>query len=347
MRLSPGKPYKIFHLFSFLVLGLIFLGILSAAPRTTTEAYAETDDSTSLIGSPHYVTIHDQGEALTIKTDALTVQDALERAHLTVEPTDHIDPTLDTSIDSDNYHINIYRSRPVIISDGYTQKYLMSASYDPATIAAEAGFTVYDGDEIALQPSSNFLESGIAATYRLTRNGGRTVTVEESIPFSEEIVKDSTLELGQTKVTQLGEDGRKVLQYQVNFIDGVEVSRELISEEVVKQPVNRITAQGNKSAIPPEWSTCAAWAREAGVSEADLSAALAIIYHESGCRVNATNSSSGAYGIPQALPGSKMASAGADWETNPVTQIKWMSQYVNRYGGWAGAEAFWNTHHWY
>ncbi len=45
--------------------------------------------------------------------------------------------------------------------------------------------------------------------------------------------------------------------------------------------------------------------------------------HESGWRVNASQRRSGAYGIPQALPGSKMASAGADWQTNPTTQIKW------------------------
>ena len=49
---------------------------------------------------------------------------------------------------------------------------------------------------------------------------------------------------------------------------------------------------------------------------------------ESGWNVSATNSGSGAYGIPQSLPGSKMASAGSDWQTNPATQIKWGLQYI-------------------
>jgi hypothetical protein len=54
---------------------------------------------------------------------------------------------------------------------------------------------------------------------------------------------------------------------------------------------------------------------------------------ESGWNVNAYNASSGATGIPQALPGSKMASAGADWQTNPATQIKWGLGYIaGRYG---------------
>lgn len=59
---------------------------------------------------------------------------------------------------------------------------------------------------------------------------------------------------------------------------------------------------------------------------------------ESGWRVNAHNKGSGAYGIPQALPGSKMASAGADWETNPATQISWGLGYITaRYGTPCGA----------
>ena len=69
---------------------------------------------------------------------------------------------------------------------------------------------------------------------------------------------------------------------------------------------------------------------------------------ESGWRVNADNPSSSAYGIPQALPGSKMASAGADWATNPVTQIRWGLGYIqDRYGSPCGAQAFKSSHGWY
>jgi hypothetical protein len=54
---------------------------------------------------------------------------------------------------------------------------------------------------------------------------------------------------------------------------------------------------------------------------------------ESGWNYKSYNSSSGAYGIPQALPGSKMAAFGDDWKTNPATQIKWGLDYIkNRYG---------------
>ncbi|MGW2517691.1 C40 family peptidase [Streptomyces sp. NPDC001617] len=73
-----------------------------------------------------------------------------------------------------------------------------------------------------------------------------------------------------------------------------------------------------------------------------------IIARESGWRTTAANPASGAYGLAQAVPGSKMARYGTDWRTNPATQLRWMRSYVNsRYGGACNAWAFWQAHHWY
>ncbi|MGW5639098.1 aggregation-promoting factor C-terminal-like domain-containing protein [Streptomyces sp. NPDC003832] len=73
-----------------------------------------------------------------------------------------------------------------------------------------------------------------------------------------------------------------------------------------------------------------------------------IVEHESGWDVNATNASSGAYGLVQALPGSKMASAGSDWKTNPATQIEWGVDYMkDRYGSACDAWNFWQANGWY
>ena len=69
---------------------------------------------------------------------------------------------------------------------------------------------------------------------------------------------------------------------------------------------------------------------------------------ESGWRADAYNRSSGAYGIPQSLPGSKMASAGADWRTNAATQINWGLGYIDaRYGSPCGAWAHSEAVNWY
>lgn len=62
----------------------------------------------------------------------------------------------------------------------------------------------------------------------------------------------------------------------------------------------------------------------------------------------ATNPSSGAYGIPQSLPASKMAQSGSDWATNPVTQIKWGLWYIKTYyGSPCNAWAYWQVHNSY
>lgn len=73
-----------------------------------------------------------------------------------------------------------------------------------------------------------------------------------------------------------------------------------------------------------------------------------ILTKESGCRWNARNPSSGAYGVCQALPASKMASAGADYMTNVNTQLKWCDSYAKeRYGDWEQAYYFWLRNHWW
>jgi len=69
---------------------------------------------------------------------------------------------------------------------------------------------------------------------------------------------------------------------------------------------------------------------------------------ESNWNHHAYNSSSGAYGIPQALPGGKMRGAGPDWKSNPETQIRWGLAYIKgRYGRPCGAWGHFRSHNWY
>ena len=85
-----------------------------------------------------------------------------------------------------------------------------------------------------------------------------------------------------------------------------------------------------------------------GWSSSQFSCLDSLWDHESGWNVSAANPSSGAYGIPQALPGSKMASAGADWQTNPATQIAWGLGYIQSlYGSPCGAWAHEESAGWY
>lgn len=93
-------------------------------------------------------------------------------------------------IDDDNYHINIYRARPVVIVDGMTKKFIMSASYDAETLAKQAGLTLYDGDVVKEKiNTTQVLEAGLTDTYEIKRKGGKTITVEEEIPYAEKLNK--------------------------------------------------------------------------------------------------------------------------------------------------------------
>lgn len=99
--------------------------------------------------------------------------------------------------------------------------------------------------------------------------------------------------------------------------------------------------------------------KSGGVSESEMDAAHFIIMAEgaynpcirNGGAVDCTYATKGgrkSYGVCQALPGKKMASAGADWATNAVTQIKWCNSYAQqRYGGWKQAKSFWLMHRWW
>ncbi|MFF0219092.1 aggregation-promoting factor C-terminal-like domain-containing protein [Streptomyces vinaceus] len=82
-------------------------------------------------------------------------------------------------------------------------------------------------------------------------------------------------------------------------------------------------------------------------SPAQYAAFSEIISHESSWNPTAQNPS-GAYGLGQALPASKMAAFGSDWRTDPTTQIKWALNYMDhRYGSPEAAWDFWQAHRWY
>jgi hypothetical protein len=85
-----------------------------------------------------------------------------------------------------------------------------------------------------------------------------------------------------------------------------------------------------------------------GWSSDQFSCLDSLYTHESNWSVTASNSYSGAYGIPQALPGDKMAAYGSDWQTSAQTQLEWGLAYIqDRYGSPCGAWSFWESNNWY
>ncbi|MBV9593034.1 MAG: DUF348 domain-containing protein, partial [Actinobacteria bacterium] len=179
------------------------------------------------------------------------------------------------------------------------------------------------------------------------------------VPFTVQSTNDPTLPVGTTKIVTPGKDGVAQMTYAVVYVDGVEAGRTVISQVTVTAPVNQVQKVGTKSAAPAAPAAQAAPAAPVVVNPGSAQAIaqqmlaargwgddqfnclVQMWNRESGWRVNAANSS-GAYGIPQALPGSKMAAFGSDWQTNPATQIAWGLSYISgRYSTPCGAWSYW------
>lgn len=122
--------------------------------------------------------------------------------------------------------------------------------------------------------------------------------------------------------------------------DRVELQRQI---EEIKQQVEAKKQNPIAQAVIPQAQasgSCGDWMNQAGI--VDHQNASILIMRESGCNPNAVNRSSGACGIPQALPCSKLGTK------DPVEQLKWMQNYVfSRYGSWANAVAHSNQRGWY
>jgi hypothetical protein len=113
-------------------------------------------------------------------------------------------------------------------------------------------------------------------------------------------------------------------------------------------PTPQAAKSGGGAALAPLYYTGggspAEWMAAAGIPESEWGYVDYVVTRESGWNPNATNRSSGACGLVQALPCSKVPGNGYD----PVDNLRWANGYaVGRYGSWAGAYAFWVSHHWW
>lgn len=193
---------------------------------------------------------------------------------------------------------------------------------------------------------------------KIERAGASVEVSDTDIAFNTVKKETSSLPKGQEKVETEGEKGVLETTSLVTRSGDQVVSSNVFTSWVKKAPVDKVILVGTATVSSPSAASLGtttpageiqSWAHDYlisnGYSEADFTAANFIISHESGWSPTATNPSSGAYGLPQALPGSKMASAGADWQTNYQTQFKWFVNYCNgRYGSISGAYAYWQAH---
>lgn len=349
----------------------------------------------------HVVNVYVDDEPRTLPTRAKTVGELLQKLDITISEGDVVEPSADTPIYQDDFDVNVYRSREVVIRDGKRSLNVETASRSPRIIARNAGVVVYPEDEIIPEAPEDVIEDGFSERYKIqratpvtlilygqllpvrtqaktvgelleekqiqlsegdnvkpgsdtalksstkvviTRPGQTIATKEENIKAPTEYIDDPNLLQGVEEVREEGQPGKRVVTYDIQKKDGKEVSRKKIQEIIAFQPVPTIVARGTKVVVTDPSENVQIGRRLAagrGWGEDQFYCLYQLWSRESGWSTTAGNPSTGAYGIPQALPGSKMAANGSDWRFNPSTQISWGLGYVaGRYGNPCSA---WNT----
>ena len=261
---------------------------------------------------------------MTVFTFKTNVSEILEENHITLEEDETVTPSLESQI-SDNKTIRIEK--------------------------------VIDAQPIA--------ESEVALSKDEILKNYNTITekivVEQIVIPFETITKEATgTGTKQNYVVQKGKDGLKEVTYRVKYQNDIEIERKEISSKILEEPVDKIvevrtvqvTARGIMQRVSENVAEYQEYARQRcydyGWSDSDFYCLVLLWNRESNWRVTAKNPSSGAYGIPQSLPASKMASAGDDYLTNYKTQIEWGLSYIkSRYGNPSNAWDHSERTNWY
>ncbi len=207
----------------------------------------------------------------------------------------------------------------------------------------EKGISLGQNDRVSPSPSTK-IEEGM--TVKVWREGKQTITVEEKVAFEVEQIRDADRPVGYKEVQAAGVEGSRKVTYEIEIRDGDEISRTEIASLVTKQATKQVEVIGTKPNYLPYTGggTKSEWLAASNIPEESWGYADFMVTRESGWNPNAMNASSGACGLAQALPCSKVPGNPLD----PVNSLNWMHGYVTgRYGGWEGAYTFWQRNHWY
>lgn len=146
-----------------IVAALVALYAISPLPRH--EVHAENG---------RIVTIYHDGQQQVIATDATTVGEALDRAGISLEQHDAVEPGAATKLVAQTYDINVYRARPVTVVDGSQRFRIMSPYQSAKKIAEAAGLEIYDEDILQMSRINDFVAEG---------GVGLILTIDRSVPI--------------------------------------------------------------------------------------------------------------------------------------------------------------------
>jgi hypothetical protein len=206
----------------------------------------------------------------------------------------------------------------------------LPAGSPAAPASADAAYTTTTGQQAAAQSSSDGVGQAVMFTRKHSLQAERQqLAAEKAAAAKAAASKASAAKAAAVKAAERAAAARKAA-----------AQRAQQTESARKAAVT--TPSGSPEQIAERMLSQFGW------SSSQFSCLQPLWEHESGWSVTAENPTSGAYGIPQSLPGAQMASAGADWQDNAATQIRWGLTYIQgRYGSPCGAWAHEESDNWY
>lgn len=322
----------------------------------------EPDIDTKLLATNYTVNIYrakpvivvDGDVRIKILTSRQTADGIAREAGLSLVDEDEVNFAMssDTSSDGVTEIMNIKRAKKFTINLYGTNVIAYSQMPTVGAMLKEKGVTLGINDTLSVRSDAK-LAAGM--TVEIWHHGQKVTTVEEKIPFTERKVLDYNQPLGYRKVKTEGKDGVKDVVYEITIKNGKPAKHKVLQSFVVTKPREQVVVIG----MAPPAGSHQDWMAKAGISSSDFGYVTYIIDHENRswdpCKVQGgavdclyAGTVNLGYGLVQATPGNKMAAAGSDWQTNPVTQLKWANSYaVGRYGSWQAAYQFKYTNGWW
>jgi len=176
------------------IVGLFLFGLLLTALFLALKSTVHADGE-----SRRLITVYDRNTQSSFLTDQKTVEEALKASGIELDPRDTVEPSRDEELVADDYQVNIYRARPVVVIDGSTRVKTMTPYQVPGRIAKDAGIDLYPEDIATLKPSNDFVGDG----------AGLQMTIKRAIPMTLDLYSKKTeiRTQGTTVVDMLNEKG--------------------------------------------------------------------------------------------------------------------------------------------
>ena len=210
------------------------------------------------------------------------VEDVLKEEGIALGTHDDINVAEDTKL-KDGMKIEIYRAFPVVVTEKGESKYLIATRRTAGAVLQELGYNPKETDRITPgfdEKVSDFDE------ITIVRVEEKIVEIEEEIPYESKERENKALASGARKLVQKGVPGSKLVSYKVLYEDGVETSRETLSEEVKVQPIAQIREVGPKKS-PASYTIATAGtvqtSRNGSLSYSKVINANATAYDASSC----------------------------------------------------------------